>query len=75
MPVFFDVTRTARIDVRLLAGGRVVTQAISSKAAVRVTLPPGPYRWALTWRMTDGTTAEMPEQQSDDDVLVLPRHP
>jgi hypothetical protein len=75
LPVFFDISRTVQIDVRLLAGGRVVTQPITSPAAVRVTLPPGPYRWALTWRMKDGTTAEMPEQQSDDDVIVLPRHP
>ena len=75
VPVFFDSSQTSRLEVRFSSGDRTVTQVVAAKTALWVTLPKGPYRWSVTWRMTDGTQAQTPERESDDDVVVLPRRP
>jgi hypothetical protein len=74
VPVFFDSSQTARLEVKLRSGDRSLTQVITSKTAIWVTLPPGPFLWSVTWSMTNGTTKQTPEETSDEEVIILPRH-
>lgn len=74
VPVFFDSSQTARLEVKLRSGDRSVTQVITSKAAIWVTLPPGPFLWSVTWSMINGMTKQTSEERSDEEVIILPRH-
>ena len=75
VPVFFDVAKTPRADIHLRNHDRLVTVSIASTSTVTVTLPQGPFSWGITWRLPDGSQKELPEQASDQEVIVLPRSP
>jgi hypothetical protein len=75
VPVFFDSAKTSRADIHLRSKDRLVTQTITSKAAVSVTLPHGPFSWNIAWTMADGSRKDTSEQVSDQEVIVLPRSP
>lgn len=73
VPVFFDVAKTPRADIHLRNQDHLVTVPITNKSTVSVTLPQGLYSWSVAWTLSDGSKREIPEQVSDQDVIVLPR--
>ena len=75
LPVFFDAAKTPRADIHLRNQDRLVTVPITSTSTVSVTLPQGPFFWSITWTLLGGSQKEMPEQASDQEVIVLPKSP
>lgn len=75
LPIFFDAARARRLEVRLESGDRIERIEITDTAARMVELPPGRYRYGLSWYLADGTLIQVGEREADDDVIVLPRPP
>ena len=75
VPIYFDSNKTPHLTLVFRSGNRSITQEITNKSALAVTLPDGAYIWRATWTLADGSTKQNGEQTSNEDVIVVPRVP
>jgi len=75
VPIYFDNSKTPHLTLVFRSSDREITQEITNKSAVTVTLPAGAYTWRATWTLPDSSTRQAAEQTSDDEVIVVPRVP
>lgn len=73
LPVHLEQGMALRIVLR--SGDLTVELQGHDRTPLSAVLPPGPYRMTLSWTMADGGTQSLPEQQVDDDAVVIPRPP
>jgi hypothetical protein len=75
LPIHFDPEQTPRLEIELHSGEVSESVSITDSKSRVVNLPPGPFRWNLTWFFRDGSSASVGQEDFDDDVIVLPRAP
>lgn len=75
LPAFFDPAATPQLDVHIASQDFQQSETFTKKDARNLVAPLGPYRWSASWSFSDGSKRTVPEQVSDEDVLVLPLAP
>jgi len=74
-PIHLEAEVTERIEVRVRSGEEEASATLRDRAPAALELPAGPWRAELVWWGRDGSEVRLDIEESDDDVLVIPRLP
>jgi hypothetical protein len=72
LPIVFDLQRVREAQVNVRAGEQQHTLVVCSRAGATLIMARGRYSWSCTWVRADGSRVELPGDERDTDVLVLP---